>query len=327
MKPKPTLKTIAALSGYAVPTVSRALSDAPDIAESTRRKVQQIAREVGYMPNRGGLRLKTGKTFTIALVLGIGDRVSEHAGRLIASVANQLRPTAYSLIVTTYSEKEGDPLEAVKRVVENGLADAIIIEQIETRDARVRYMLDAGFPFAIYGRCAWPEPVASYDFDNAAFGAIAARALLEKGRRRILCVAPPRSQTYTAALLGGLGETLAPAGGTLDILEGVHGQTDTEAGRARLAQRLAEGDPPEGIVCCSTSDTLAVLRQLRRRGLVPGRDVDLFTKESYPMVRDFEPAVMSLTEDVEAAGRFLADAAVTVIERPEAPRPSFVDRP
>ena len=52
----PTLKTIAALSGLAVPTVSRALSDAPDIGTKTKERIRQIARDIGYVPNRAGVR-------------------------------------------------------------------------------------------------------------------------------------------------------------------------------------------------------------------------------------------------------------------------------
>lgn len=321
MKPKPTLKTIAQLSGFAVPTVSRALSDAPDIAQATRERVQAIAREIGYSPNRGGLRLRTGKTFTIALVLGIEDRVSDHAGRLIASVANTLRATPYNLIVTTFSQSAGDPLGAVKQVVENGLADAILIEQIEPRDARVRYMLDAGFPFAMLGRCEWPEPMAYYDFDNRAFGEIAARGLLARGRRRLMCLAPPAGQSYARHLREGIEAALAPDGAQFEMFEGVLGNPDRAACEALIAGQLTGAVPPDGLICCSTSDALAALKALRASGLAVGRDVDIYTKETIPLVRDFAPEVMSLTEDVEAAGRFLAQAAITAIEQPKAAPP------
>ena len=43
---KPTLRTLARLSGFAVATVSRALSDAPDIADNTKNLVKHIAHAV-----------------------------------------------------------------------------------------------------------------------------------------------------------------------------------------------------------------------------------------------------------------------------------------
>ena len=66
---KPTLKTISRLTELAVPTVSRALHDAPDIGAETKRLVRRIADEIGYVPNRAGVRLRAGRTNVLSLVL------------------------------------------------------------------------------------------------------------------------------------------------------------------------------------------------------------------------------------------------------------------
>ena len=66
---RPTLKTIAAETGLAIATVSRALKDAPDIGEETKKRVREAAKRLGYRPNRAGVRLRTGKTNVIALTL------------------------------------------------------------------------------------------------------------------------------------------------------------------------------------------------------------------------------------------------------------------
>ena len=63
---KPTLKTIAQMTGLAVTTISRALNNAPELAQDTRERVQKIAAEIGYLPDRAALRLKTGRTNVIA---------------------------------------------------------------------------------------------------------------------------------------------------------------------------------------------------------------------------------------------------------------------
>ena len=44
---RPTLKTIAFMTGLGVTTVSRALKDAPDIGEETKKRVKLVARQVG----------------------------------------------------------------------------------------------------------------------------------------------------------------------------------------------------------------------------------------------------------------------------------------
>lgn len=316
MAKAPTLKTISDLSGFAVPTVSRALSNAPDIRLETREKVQQIAREIGYRPNREGLRLKTGKTHTVSLVLGIVDNVSDHAGMLIASVARNLRDTPYTLLVTPFSSEQDDPLGAVKHVVESRLADAIIIEQIEAEDPRVRYMLDQDFPFACFGRGRWIEDCPYFDYDNAHFGRLAAKGLIDKGRRQIAMIAPPVKQSYAQELITAARHQIDAAGGSLRLIEGLHSVKSREETYQALRGDLAAHGVPEGIICCSTTDTMMVLRALREVGAEPGRDVDVFTKENIAQVQDIHPAVMSMVEDVEAAGAFLAKAVIAAMEQP-----------
>jgi LacI family transcriptional regulator len=120
---RPTLKTIAAATGLAIATVSRALKDAPDIGEDTKRRVRETAALLGYRPNRAGVRLRTGKTNVIALVLSTEADVMNHTSRLIYSIANALRGTAYHMVVMPYFPDQ-DPLDPIRYIVETESATA-----------------------------------------------------------------------------------------------------------------------------------------------------------------------------------------------------------
>ena len=134
--PKPTLKTIAALSGMAVPTVSRALSDAPDISAATKAKVRKIADDIGYVPNRAGVRLRTGRTNVISLVMSTENEIMNMTARLTASIANGLRGTPYHLNLTHFFPGD-DPMVPIRYIVETGAADAVIFNAVQPDDPRV----------------------------------------------------------------------------------------------------------------------------------------------------------------------------------------------
>ena len=190
---KPTLKTIAHLSGLAVPTVSRALSDAPDIGADTKKLIRKIADEIGYVPNRAGVRLRTGRTNVISLVMSTEHDLMSHTARLIASVAGGLRHTPFHLIVTPFFPDQ-DPMDPVRYIVETGSADAVILNQIQPNDPRVAYLMERNLPFATHGRTIWSDKHPYYDFDNKAFGVIAVQQLAARGRKNIFVIAPPGSQ-------------------------------------------------------------------------------------------------------------------------------------
>lgn len=186
---RPTLKTLAFMTGLGVTTVSRALKDAPEIGAETRRRVQLVAKQIGYRPNRAGVRLRTGKTNVISLVLNTEQEIMSFVSDIIYGVSEVIADTPYHLIVTPYSRSQ-DPLDPIRYLVETGSADGVIISRTQPNDARARYMLEHGIPFATHGRTEMGLVHPYHDFDNYAFAVEAVRRLAGVGRRRLALLAP-----------------------------------------------------------------------------------------------------------------------------------------
>ena len=315
---KPTLRTISELSGLAVPTVSRALNDAPDIGKETKRRIREIAREIGYVPNRAGVRLRTGKTNVISLVLGTDNEVTDHTGQLVSSIAQALRDTRYHMIVTPYFPDE-DPMIPVRYIVETASADAVILNRVEVEDPRVAYLMERGFPFVCYGRSKWRDTHPYFDFDNETFGRIAARGLLTRGCRGITILAPPVEQNYSQDMIRGASATIAGSGASFEVLSGISGDDPGEVIQARIAEYLTAHPACDGLICPSTTAAIAAVVGAERIGRQIGADLEVFAKEAIPFMGHFRAAIGTAREDVREAGAFLAKAAIQAIERPEDP--------
>lgn len=312
----PTLKTIARATGLAVATVSRALSDAPDLRAETKALVRRTADELGYVPNRAGLRLRTGRTQVIALVMSTEHDMMNHTARLISSLAGELRATPYHLNVTPFFPGE-DSSRPIRHIVENGLADAVIFNQTTPRDPRVEWLIARGFPFATHGRTDWAPAHAWADFDNDAWARLGVRRLAARGRTRLALLAPPPEQTYARHILAGAAAAAEEAGVALHAISGTTSDSPAAEVRAAVAEALAQGC--DGIICASTSSAMSAVAALEARGMSVGRDADLFAKEAIPFLDLFRPGILALREDVGRAGRVLAQAAIRAIREPEAP--------
>ena len=323
---KPTLKTISRLSGLAVPTVSRALSDAPDIGAETKKLVRRIADEIGYVPNRAGVRLRTGRTNVISLVLSTEHDMMNHTARLISSLAGALRGTSYHLIMTPYFPGE-DPLKPIRYIVETGSADAVIFNQTQPDDPRVAYLMERGFPFATHGRTNWADRHPWFDYDNRAFGRLAVQALAARGRRNILLVAPPMMQTYAQHIVDGAHEMARISGVLLTEPRDFSSDSGSDAVRAGASATLARHPDIDGIICSSTSAVMAVVAALESSGRTLGQDIDVFGKEAIPFLTLFRPQIMALAENVSQAGEFLARAAIQAIREPDLPPLQGLDVP
>lgn len=306
---RPTLKTIAEIANLGVTTVSRALKDGPEIGEDTKKRVRRIARDIGYRPDRAGVRLRTGKTNVISLVLNPHEEVMGYGTSMIFGISQALRDTAYHLVVTPHF-LEGDPMEPIRYIIETGSADGIILSRTRPQDERIRYLLEMGFPFVCHGRSELATPHPFHDFDNYAFAFEAAKRLIEKGRRRLCIIAPPEGVTYHNHMMMGFERAAHQFGAATVPAPAINTDTAPEDIRSTLRQMMAQSDPPDGFICSGDISALALTAGLRDAGMTPGREFDLVAKQTSSALDHTTPAIDTIFEDLTATGRTLASLLV-----------------
>lgn len=315
---KPTLRTLARLSGLAVATVSRALGDAPDISESTKRRVREIAKQVGYVPNRAGVRLRTGRTNVISLILSTEHDLMDHTSKLITAVAQELRNTPYHLIITPFFTDQ-DPMEPVRYIVETRSADAVILNQTQPDDPRVKYLLEKGFPFATHGRTDLGVEHPFFDFDNSVFGKLGIEKLAARGCKSVVMIAPPRGQAYAEHMIASATAEAEARGIAFRVEDLTDSDSPSEQIRACVMKRLAENPEVDGYITGSAKSAMASVGGFEESGRTLGEDIQLFTKEAVPLLNLFRKEIIVVPEDVSQAGRFLAHAAIQAINDPDKP--------
>ncbi|MEO0766163.1 MAG: LacI family transcriptional regulator [Pseudomonadota bacterium] len=313
---RPTLKTIARLSGLAVPTVSRALSDAPDIGKDTKRRIRDIAKRIGYRPNRAGVRLRTGRTNVISVVLSTEYDAMNNTGQLIAAITSALRGTPYHVIMTPYFADE-DPMVPIRYIVETGSADGLILNQTEPDDPRVRYLMEHKFPFVAHGRTELAQQHAYFDYDNTAFGSLAVDALVARGRSRIAILAPPQTQMYAIHMVAGARAAAKAHGVTLSVLEGATSHSSVADVEAAMRAVHARPDRPDGLIAPSIGGCVTMVSAFEQLGLVLERDFDMAAKEALSFLRRFRPGILVLEENADEAGDYLARAVMDRISYPD----------
>jgi LacI family transcriptional regulator len=322
---RPTLKTIAAETGLAIATVSRALKDAPDIGEETKKRVRETAERLGYRPNRAGVRLRTGKTNVIAVTLSTVSDMS-NPSQLIYSIAEALRGSAYHLVVMPFFPDQ-DPMDPIRYIVETESADGIVLNQTQVDDPRVRYLLERRFPFVTHGRTDMGLDHPYFDFDNEAYARIGVRALHAKGRRSLLLVRPPAEHSYSVHMTKGFIEEAEALGLLYELMEGITSDTPSDEIEQVIAARMTHSPLIDGIVTGSPSAAVATIAGAEKAGKVIGQDFDIVAKEANSFLHRFRKEIIVVKEDVGRAGEFLSRALMAAIERRAPERGQFLDRP
>ncbi len=322
---RPTLKTIAVETGLAVTTVSRALSDAPDIGAETKTLVRAVAKRLGYRPNRAGVRLRTGRSNVISFLMSPERLLTGYSARMIHAFASELRESGYHLIVTPTFDDE-DPLDQLRYLRDTGSADAVIINKVLPQDPRIAFLHAEGIPFVTHGRSDMGIDHAWYDFDNARFGNLAVEALAARGRRNIAVLAPPMEQNYAQLIMNGATE--AAARFDLECTRVTDATSDSEPDviEAAIGVMIAQTQP-DAILCASISSTIAAVAAVEKAGLSVGSEIDMAAKEPSHFLPMFRAPIISIAENVDKGGTFMARAALAAIRQPDAPPMTYLEVP
>jgi len=322
----PTLKTIAFMTGYSVTAVSRALKDAPDIGTETKQRVRMVAQQIGYRPNRAGVRLRTGKTNVISLVLNTEEEIMGLTSQMVYGISEVLRGTPYHLVITPYA-LENDPMEPVRYVVETGSADGIILSRTELQDRRVRYLTEHGMPFATHGRTDMGIEHPWHDFDNERFGRDAVERLALHGVRRAALIAPPDILTYARHMKAGFAAGLREHGMQQATIDAVTVDDNLDTIQAHVFEIMRAPGHPDGIVCGSGSAAFGAAAGIEQAGLTVGHDVQIVTKQHTNILKRFRKEIEVINEDVRQGGRDLATCVIRSIEGVPANELHFLSYP
>lgn len=309
---RPTLKTIAFMTGLGVSTVSQALKDGPDISRATKERVRLVAKQIGYRPNRAGVRLRTGKTNVIALVLNTKEEGMGLVSEMVYGISDALSGSSYHLVVTPYSLS--DPMEPIRYIVETGSADGIILSRTQPDDPRVRYLLEHAMPFATHGRTDMNVVHPYHDFDNEAFAFEAVRIIAEKGHRKVALVGPPQGLMFQKHTRTGFEKGLREFGLQEHWLSDIDIDSPAAEIMARGSDIARMEDRPGGIICSAAIPAIAMSAGLIKAGIRIGHDIDVVTKQSTQLMELLRPEIIFIHEDFRAAGHDLARSVMAWID-------------
>ncbi|WP_104176353.1 LacI family DNA-binding transcriptional regulator [Arthrobacter sp. Y81] len=117
-----TILDVAAAAGVSRQTVTRAMNGMPGIKESTRERVQELARELGYTPSRFAKGLVQGSRTSVGLA--IPDLTNPYFPAFASSVVELATQRGWHIVVDDYGHGGRSGLDAVEHLAPH--VDAVI---------------------------------------------------------------------------------------------------------------------------------------------------------------------------------------------------------
>ncbi|PIV74619.1 MAG: LacI family transcriptional regulator, partial [Rhodobacteraceae bacterium CG17_big_fil_post_rev_8_21_14_2_50_65_11] len=184
------LKQLAQTLGLSPTTVSRALNGYPEVAESTRTRVEAAARQHDYRPNTRARGLAMGRSQMIGHVIPVSTRhemMNPIFSDFIAGAGEAYARAGYDMTLSLVP----DDAEAstYRTLASRQSVDGIVIHGPRADEHRIRLLHELNLPFVVHGRASEEESAYSWvDVNNRrAFGR-ATQLLLDLGHRRIALI-------------------------------------------------------------------------------------------------------------------------------------------
>jgi len=177
-----TLKDVAQVAGMSTSAVSRSFTPGAPVSDITRTRIQDIARRMGYRPNRLATGLATGRTGLVGIV------VDDMANPFYLSILDQfthglqelgLRP----MLINLRGETEPD---ASLKMVEEYAAEAVILLSSSLSIQFIRSIGSIGIPVVhAFGRSNERLGVSQAGIKDSASGRLAAKTFKERGYSKL----------------------------------------------------------------------------------------------------------------------------------------------
>lgn len=210
MKPKATLKQIAKELNVSVSTVSKALSNSPEISEPTKIKIQEFAKLKNYKPNNIAINLKNRSTKTIGVI--IPNILNPFFAKVFSGIEKMANEKGYNVITCISNESLKKEIHTMD-MLSNGTIDGFILSISEETQKQQEFkhfkeIISEGIPIVMFDRISDEvncDKVIVDDFDSSVN---AVNHLITLGCRKIalltsidnLSVAKLRAQGYVKAL-------------------------------------------------------------------------------------------------------------------------------
>ena len=251
-----TIKDIAKIAGVSYATVSRALSDSPEISKETRARIKEICEREGYRPNTLARSLISNRTNVLGLI--VPDISNAFYSEVAFSIETYARKRGYNVMLCN-SLYDDHQVEDLFNFLLGHQVDGIILcsSRDHTRDSVSKYFRTV--PTVLFGDCnldAAPSACNAVCLDNFSGGYAGMRYLTGLGHTEI-CYLGFRAHSSTHEhRLAGAKQAAAEAGATLRVIENDSDFSTTEAGYA-LAKSFFGAPRTETAVFAAT-DSLAL---------------------------------------------------------------------
>jgi DNA-binding LacI/PurR family transcriptional regulator len=308
-----TIVDVASRAGVAISTASVALNDRPGVSDSTRKRIREVADELGFTASVRGKSLSAKRAFALGLVLQRDTAVlgsDPFFGAFLGGVESILNGRDYALVLQMATESE-DALKRYRRLAADRRVDGVFLLEIQTDDPRVPLLQDLHLP-AVGANAVDGFPFPSVRQDHRAGIASLVNYLIGVGHTRIAHVTGTPSFIHTHQREAAWRESLAAAG--LEPGPSLPGDFTYEGGRRAADRLLGIPDRPTAVICANDLTAIGLMTRVQELGLSVPEDISVAGYDGIELGGYLRPTLTTVRTDPAEIGAEAARLLLDVVD-------------
>ncbi|MCI0513152.1 LacI family transcriptional regulator [candidate division KSB1 bacterium] len=293
---------IAQKTGYSISTVSRVLNQTPDkfkISEQTRKRIFQVAEELGYHPNIIARSLRLQQTNEIGMV--VPDISKRFFSFLVKIIAKRLREYNYKIIVYDADENTKIEEESIKSLLEKKV-DGLIVCPVGVEFSHLTKIAQIGIPLLTLDRCFEKLEVDSICVDNYHGARLAVEYLIREGHRKIGVIHGLEGTWLNERRVKGYQDALIAAGLPVEKRYDQCDSFGTFNGYLEMLRLLSLDDPPSAVFFAGGYILLGALKAIREKKLHIPEDISFVTFDDPTFALQLTPPITAVAQPIEEIG-------------------------
>ena len=278
----PTIKEIAKRLNISVSTVSRALHDHPSIGLRTKMRVQQLADELGYEPNKIAIFFKQRKTFAIGVVLP--SLIEEFFSKAISGIEDVARKNKYHVFIGQSHdnvEMEKEIITAMKDQHVDGLIVSLS-KQTKNYD-HFRALEKYNIPVVFFDRVPSLSNVHKVAFDMVNGTKQMLEFLIKKGHRRIGILNGPEEMISSKERTEAYKQVMIKKRIKIDMSLVESTDLSPESTAAAVEKMLALKPRPTAVIAINDYVALDGIRHAKKLNLRLNKDITFVSYANIPI--------------------------------------------
>lgn len=197
----PNIRDVAKLAGVSYQTVSRVLNEHPSIRDSTKQRVLDVIREIGYRPNQAARALVTSRSRTI----GVLTSQNAHYGPTtsVTAIEHAAREAGYRITVTSVASSEYPSIKAALDHLLTQSIEALVVIAPQVRVLEAIRELHIDVPYVTLQNADVGGADHSMSVDQVAGARLATQHLIDLGHTEIMHISGPQDWIEAEARMQG----------------------------------------------------------------------------------------------------------------------------